>query len=130
LNFLSYLHRKMAVTNLSEISAVQKQELVASLAAIIVGDAAEECTAEAITAVAEASGNSIDASMAALFSSVIGIAGGVAKFCAAPGSGGGGGAAAASGDDAPAAVVEEEEEEEMQAPAVDMFGGGDKSGDY
>ena len=34
-HFLSYLHRKMAVTNLSEISAVQKQELVASLAALI-----------------------------------------------------------------------------------------------
>ena len=122
----------MAVTNLSEITDSQKQELVASLAALVVGDAADECTAEAITAVAEASGNSIDASMAALFASVVGMAGGIEKFCAAPGSGGGGGAAASG--DAGAVVVEEEEEEEEEAgpgDAVDMFGGGDgDGGDY
>jgi|EP00979_Chaetoceros_neogracilis_P019007 ribosomal protein L12E/L44/L45/RPP1/RPP2 len=122
----------MALTNLSEITASQKQELVASLATLVVGDAADECTAEAITAVVVASGNSIDASMAALFASVVGLAGGVEKFCAAPGSGGGGGASAA-GDSGAAVVVEEEEEEEEAGPgdAVDMFGGGDDAGgDY
>lgn len=52
----------------------------------------------------------------------------LAKF----GGGGGGGAAASGGAGAAAAeeVVEEEEEEEQSAPAVDMFGGGEKSGDY
>mmetsp|Transcript_2895 Transcript_2895/g.4418 ORF Transcript_2895/g.4418 Transcript_2895/m.4418 type:complete len:120 (+) Transcript_2895:515-874(+) len=119
----------MAVTNISEISAAQKQELVASLATLVIGD---ECSAESITAVADASGNSIDASMAALFASVVGMAGGVEKFCAAPGSGGGGGGGAAADSGAAAAVEEEEEEEEeMQAPASDMFGSGDAGGgDY
>jgi len=121
----------MAITNLSEITEQQKQELVASLASIVAAGA-EECTAETISAVAEASGNSIDASMAALFASVVSTAGGVDKFCAGPSAGGGGGgAAAASGGDAAAAVEEEPEEEEAgPGDAIDMFGGGDGGGDY
>lgn len=123
----------MSLTTLSEITDTQKKDLVASLAAIIVGNAAEECTAEAITAVAEASGNSIDASMAALFASVVRMAGSIDKFCAAPGAGGGGGggAAAAAGGAAAAEEPQEEEEEEAEiGGGVDMFGGGDGGGDY
>jgi hypothetical protein len=129
-HFVPHLYRKMTLTNISELSAAQKNELVASLSAIVVGGAADEVTAEAISAVADASGNSLDASYAALFSSVVGMAGGIDKFCAAPGSGGGGG----GGGSAPAAaeaVVEEEPEEEEAGmeDAIDVFGG-DKSGDY
>lgn len=71
----------MVLTNLSEISDAQKQELVASLATLVAGS---EATAETISAVADASGNSLDASYAALFSSVVGLAGGIDKFCAPP----------------------------------------------
>jgi large subunit ribosomal protein LP1 len=122
----------MSVKNLSDITEVQKKDLVASLSAIIVGNSAEECTAEAITAVAEASGNSIDASVATLFASVVRMAGGIDKFCAAPGAGGGGGAAvASSGGAAAAEEPEEEEEEEAEiGGGVDMFGGGGGGGDY
>ena len=86
----------MALTTLTDITDAQKQELVASLSAIVVGNAADvEVTAEALSAVATASGNSLDASYAALFSSVVSMAGGIDKFCAAPGAGGGGGDASA-----------------------------------
>jgi ribosomal protein L12E/L44/L45/RPP1/RPP2 len=120
----------MVLTSLTGLSASQKNELVASLAVLVVGNGV---TADAITAVATASGNSLDASYAALFSSVVDSAGGIDKFCAAPGSGGGGGSAAAGGEAAAAEeVVEEEEEEEADiGGAVDMFGGGDAAGgDY
>jgi len=122
----------MAFTNLSELSDAQKQELVASLSAIIVGSGADEVTAELLSAVAEASGNSLDASYAALFSSVVGMAGGIDKFCAAPGAGGGGGGAAvAAGGEAAAAEEEPEEEEEADmGDAIDMFGGDNAGGDY
>jgi 60s Acidic ribosomal protein. len=122
----------MALTNLSEITDSQKKDLVASLAAIVVGKAADECTAEGITSVVEASGNSIDASTASLFASVVNMAGGVKKFCAAPGAGGGGGGgAAAAGGEAAAAEPEEEEEEEADiGGGVDMFGSGGDGGDY
>ena len=45
------------------------------------------------------------------------------------GGGGGGGGGAAGGDAAEEAEEEKPEEEEMEAPAADMFGGGD-DGDY
>lgn len=121
----------MVLTSLNDLSDSQKQELVASLSALVVGSAADEVSPEALSAVAEASGNSLDASYASLFSKVVGMAGGIDKFCAAPGAGGGGGGggAAAGGGEEAAAEEEEEEEEEMEAPAVDMFGG-DDGGDY
>lgn len=123
----------MTFTSLSDLTDSQKQELIASLSVLVVGSSTEdEVTAEALTAVATASGNSLNASYAALFSNVVGIAGGIEKFCAAPGAGGGGGGgggAAAAGDAPAAEEEEEEEEEEMDAPAVDMFGG-DDGGDY
>mmetsp|Transcript_19740 Transcript_19740/g.24356 ORF Transcript_19740/g.24356 Transcript_19740/m.24356 type:complete len:117 (+) Transcript_19740:590-940(+) len=116
----------MVLSSLTDLTDSQKEELVASLSVLVVGS---DVTAEALSAVAEASGNSLSGSMAALFSSVAAAAGGAEKFCAAPGSGGGGGG---GGDAAAAAAVEEEPEEEEEvgdAPVVDMFGG-DDGGDY
>jgi len=84
-------------TSLTDLSESKKQELVASLATLLVGSAADEISAESLSAVAEASGNSLSPSYASLFSSVASSAGGIDKFCAAPGSGGGGGGGAASG---------------------------------
>lgn len=46
------------------------------------------------------------------------------------GGGGGGGAGAGGAAQAEAEKEEEPEEEEMAAPAMDMFGGDEKGGDY
>jgi hypothetical protein len=123
----------MALTSISELTDSQKEELVASLSVLVVGSAVDgDVTAEAVSAVATASGNTLNGSLAALFSSVATSAGGIEKFCAAPGSGGGGGggggAGAADGGDAEK-EEEEEEEEAGDAPVVDMFGA-DDGGDY
>uniref|UniRef100_A0A7S3V8S4 60S acidic ribosomal protein P2 n=1 Tax=Chaetoceros debilis TaxID=122233 RepID=A0A7S3V8S4_9STRA len=117
----------MSISSLSDLSDSQKQELVASLASIVVGDSS---SSEALSAVAEASGNSLDGSMAALFSSVVASAGGLKKFCAAPGAGGGGGGGVAVAGGEEAAVEEEPEEEEEAPAATDMFGGDGDGGDY
>ena len=127
----------MAFTSLSELTDSQKSEFVAALASIIVASSNSEVTSEALTAVADASGNTLSSSWAGLFASVVSKVGGVDKFCLAPGAGGGGGgggAAATSGGAAEAVVEEkEEEEEEMDmAGGMDMFGGdeGGGGGDY
>jgi hypothetical protein len=120
------------ISSISELTDSQREELIASLSVLVVGSVVEdgEISAEALTAVAEASGNSLNSSLATLFSTVATKAGGIKKFCAAPGSGGGGGGGG-GGAAAAAEVVEEKEEEEEvgDAPVVDMFGGGD-GGDY
>mmetsp|Transcript_9730 Transcript_9730/g.13756 ORF Transcript_9730/g.13756 Transcript_9730/m.13756 type:complete len:126 (-) Transcript_9730:1988-2365(-) len=122
----------MTFTSLTDLSESKKQELVASLATLLVGSAADEISAESLSAVAEASGNSLSPSYASLFSSVASSAGGIDKFCAAPGSGGGGGGGAASGGAAAAEEeVEEEKEEEEEMDlggGMDMFGG-EEAGD-
>merc|ERR1719330_1729354 len=106
----------MTYTSLSELSDSQKEELVASLATLVVGSAT-------------ASGNSLSASYATLFSKVTEAAGGIDKFCAAPGSGGGGGGggggAAAGGEAEKEEEKEEEEEEADIGGGMDMFGGDD-----
>lgn len=87
-------------------------ELVASLSVLVVGSAVEgDVTAEAVAAVATASGNTLNGSLAALFSSVATSAGGIEKFCAAPGAGSGGGGGGGGAADAGAAEEEEEKEE-------------------
>lgn len=120
----------MAITSISDLSDSKKEELVASLAVIVVGSAVEgDITSEALTAVAEASGNTLNSSLAALFGSVA-TKGGLDKFCAAPGTGGGGGGGGGAAAAEEEAEEEVEEEEEMgDAPVSDMFGGGD-GGDY
>ena len=127
----------MTFTSLSELSDTQKSELVASLASIIAAsNSGGEVTSEVLTAVADASGNSLAPSWAALFASVVARAGGVEKFCLTPGSGGGGGGGAvAAADSGAAAAVEEKEEEEEEMDlggGMDMFGAeeGGGGGDY
>ena len=118
------------VSSLTDLTDAQKQELVASLSSIVAGD---DASAESIAAIAEASGNSLQASYASLFSTVVSLAGGLDKFCAAPGAGGGGGGGAATGGGEAAAEEEKEEEEEEEADmggGMDMFGDDGDGGDY
>jgi len=64
---VTYVLSSMTFSSLTDLSDSRKQELVASLAALLVGSTSSDVTAEALTAVAEASGNSLSAAHAALF---------------------------------------------------------------
>ena len=80
----------MVYTSLADLSEAQKEELVASLSCLIVGD--NELTAEKLAAVASASGNSLSDALAVLFVSVVSKAPkGIEQFSPPPGGGGGGG---------------------------------------
>lgn len=126
------------ITSLDALTPIQKEELVASLATLLVGSSSTDAiSAELLQAVATASGNTLSPALATLYSSVASkCPGGVKTYLAPPGGGGGGGGgsggagADAGGAAAAAAPVEEEKEEEMEAPAVDMFGSGGGGGDY
>lgn len=61
----------MVVSSLEDLSDAQKQELIASLSAIVVGTAGGEVSAETLTAVAEASGNSLSGAWATVFASAV-----------------------------------------------------------
>jgi hypothetical protein len=73
------------------VTGADKDQLVASLAALLVADAGADITADNINAVVAASGNSLPGYYATLFASFIEKAGGVDKFLAGPSAGGGGG---------------------------------------
>ena len=80
----------MVLTSLADLSEGQKEELVASLSCLVIGG--NELTAEKLSEVATASGNSLSDSMAALFASVVSKAPkGIESFTPPPGGGGGGG---------------------------------------
>merc|ERR1712157_377419 len=119
------------VSSLENLSDAQKQELISSLSAIVVGSAGAEVSAESLSAVATASGNELSGVWASVFASAVSKAGDVNKFCLAPVAGGGGGGGGGDGG----AAAEEEKVEEVEGeveeapPAVDMFGG-DDGGDY
>jgi hypothetical protein len=79
----------MVLTTLEGLSDAQKEELVASLACLLIGD--NELSAEKLSAVATASGNSISDAMAALYVKVVSNAPkGIESFSPPPGGGGGG----------------------------------------
>lgn len=129
----------MAISSLEGLSATQKDELVASLATLLVGSAAEpEITADKLQSVATAAGCSLSASMATLFASTVKD---ISKYMASPGGGGGGGGGGSGGGGGGGAAAEaakeeeKEEEEEMDlGGGMDMFGGeeggGGGGGDY
>ena len=80
----------MTYTSLTELSDGQKEELVVALSCLLIGEG--ELTAEKISAVASASGNSVSDAMATLFAGVVSKAPkGIETFCPPPGGGGGGG---------------------------------------
>ena len=80
----------MVLTSLDGLSDGQKEELVASLGCLLIGD--NDLTAEKLSSVAEASGNTISDVMASLFVSVVTKAPkGIETFTPPPGGGGGGG---------------------------------------
>lgn len=72
-----------------------KDQLVVSLAAIVVASSGQEVTADGINAVITGSGNSVAPYWAPLFASAVEKAGGIDKMY--PKAGGGGGGASVAG---------------------------------
>ena len=62
---------KMVVSSLEGLSDAQKQELIASLSAIVVGSAGGDVSADSLSAVATASGNDLSAAWASVFASAV-----------------------------------------------------------
>jgi hypothetical protein len=80
----------MVLTSIADLSEVQKEELVASLSCLVIGDG--EVSAEKLSAVATASGNKLSDALATLFSGVVTSAPrGVDQFAPPPGGGDGSG---------------------------------------
>ena len=118
-------------------TGASKDQLVTSLAALLLTENKAEITAESIEAVLSSSGNKVPSYYPTLFASFVNKAGGCDKFCMAPGGGGGGGGAApaaAAGGAAPAAAKApekpKEEEVDPMEGGMDMFGGGGGGKDY
>ena len=61
----------MVFSSLEELSDAQKQEFVAALSAVVVGSAGADVTADSLSAVATASGNSLSAAWASVFASAV-----------------------------------------------------------
>ena len=61
----------MVVSSLEGLSDAQKQELVASLSAIVVGTSGADVSAESLSAVATASGNSLSGAWAYVFETAV-----------------------------------------------------------
>lgn len=65
----------MTVSTLEDLSDAQRQELIASLSAIVVGSAGGEVSAESLSAAATAAGCDLSGAWASIFASA------VAKVC-------------------------------------------------
>jgi len=120
---------------MNSLSKDQKSELAVSLAVLALYDSGAEVSSAQITALLEATGNTeVEAFYPIIFANFLSNPEKIGELITSPGGSGGGGgdAGAAAGGDAAAEEEEEEEaeEEEMEAPAVDMFGGGGDDGDY
>jgi len=66
----------MAISTLEDLSDAQRQELIASLSAIVVGGAGGEVSAESLSAAATAAGCDLSGAWASIFASA------VSKVCA------------------------------------------------
>lgn len=78
----------MVYTTLQDLSEAQREELVASLSCFVIGE--NELTADKLSEVAAASGNSLSDAVASLFVSVVSKAPkGIETFTPPPGGGGG-----------------------------------------
>ncbi len=73
-----------------EVTGADKDQLVVSLAAILLHDSKVEVSADNINSVLSSSGNSVPAYYPTLFSTYIEKAGGVEKFFSGPSAGGAG----------------------------------------
>ena len=118
----------MAHVDVASLSKTERDELCCTYAALLLHDGELEITADKLSKVIKASGNSVESYWPGLFAKA--LAGqDVAKLLANVGSAGPAAAGApAAGGDAPAAEAKKEEKEEEPEEDVDMgglFGGDD-----
>jgi len=73
-----------------QVSGSEKDQLVVSLAALLLNDSGADLSAENIQAVVTASGNNVPAYYPTLYATFIEKAGGVEKFLIGPSAGGAG----------------------------------------
>lgn len=122
---------------LKDLSKEQKDELVTTLATLLLHDAGAEVTGDKISEVIAASGNSVEKYWPGMFASLVSKTNidDLIKSSTAPGSGGAskaaGAAPAAAGKKDVKPVKEEKKEEpvEVDVGGGDLFGGA-KSGKY
>lgn len=74
-----------------QFDGADKDQLVVSLAALILSDCEVEITTESLDAIVSSSGNKVPSYYTSLFASLLSKAGGCDKFLAGPSAGGGGG---------------------------------------
>lgn len=72
-----------------KVEGAEKNDLVLSLAALLLSDCSVEITEENLTSVVSSSNNSVPAYMTTLYANLIAKAGGVSKFQPGPSAGGG-----------------------------------------
>jgi hypothetical protein len=72
-----------------QVEGADKDQLVTSLAVLLLSDSGVEATAENISAVVNASGNSVPAYYSTLYASFLTKAGDISKFMAGPSAGAG-----------------------------------------
>jgi hypothetical protein len=73
-----------------ECTGADKDQLVTSLAVLLLSDCEQAVTADAINAVLSSSGNSVASYYPTLFATFVEKAGGVEDMCSAPSAGGAG----------------------------------------
>ncbi|KAK8818391.1 60S acidic ribosomal protein p1 [Blastocystis sp. ATCC 50177/Nand II] len=111
-----------------DMSTLEKQELIVSLAALICADAKVEINKENLDKLVSAAGCKVESYWTAVFGSAF-EGKDLLEILAAPGVGAAAPAAAASAEAAAPAAEEKKEEEEEEEEDVDMSGGGLFGGD-
>jgi ribosomal protein L12E/L44/L45/RPP1/RPP2 len=121
---------KEEAPKLSDLSGHKKEEMLASLAVLVLADGEKDITVDNVNALLEKSGNSKGGYFASAFVEL--VKGRKAMDMVNLSGGGGGGGAASgsgSGDAAEEEKKEEEEEEEEEEVAMgNLMGGGDDDG--
>jgi large subunit ribosomal protein LP1 len=107
-----------------QVTGSEKDQLVVSFAALLLHDSGVEISADNISNVVKASGNSVAAYYPTLFATYIEKAGGVDKFLVGPSAGGAAPAASGSAPAAAGGAPAKKEEEKPKVEEVDALDGG------
>ena len=107
---------------LSGLSASQKEDMIVSLATLVLHDSGKDVTADNLNALVKASGNTVQAFWGSLYAKFV-EGRDLDDLIMKPGMGGGPAVGAAAGGAAAEAAVEQEEEEEEEEESAGGAGG-------
>ncbi|KAJ8612213.1 hypothetical protein CTAYLR_002905 [Chrysophaeum taylorii] len=118
-------------TPFAELEGAAKEEMVVSMAAILLEECGQDFSIDKFESVLEASNNEVAPYWIKVFSNVLTKKGSLDSFLGQPGGGGsgGGGGGGAAADAGAAQEEEKKEEEEEEEEEIDMGGGMDMFGD-